>query len=148
MAGCLISYLNFFARVSCPSYLINQDRAFLGSARERYAGRRVLVVGSGHSAFNAILDLVTLRDSEAATEIVWAIRGAAPDRNYGGGSDDQLPARGALGERRERRHLPHEQPTVGQARGVAHDRPGDRTPARAGRVDERAGRGHRRPGIG
>jgi Pyridine nucleotide-disulphide oxidoreductase len=69
----------------------------LGSARERYAGRRVLVVGSGHSAFNAILDLVTLRDSEPATEIVWAIRGAAPDRNHGGGSDDQLPARGALG---------------------------------------------------
>jgi hypothetical protein len=69
----------------------------LGSARERYVGRRVLVVGSGHSAFNAILDLVTLRDSEPATEIVWAIRGAAPDRNYGGGSDDQLPARGALG---------------------------------------------------
>jgi hypothetical protein len=69
----------------------------LGSARERYAGRRVLVVGSGHSAFNAILDLVALRDSEPATEIVWAIRGDAPDRAYGGGGDDQLPARGALG---------------------------------------------------
>jgi pyridine nucleotide-disulfide oxidoreductase len=69
----------------------------LGSARERYAGRRVLVVGSGHSAFNAILDLVALRDSEPATEILWAIRGAAPDRSYGGGNDDQLPARGALG---------------------------------------------------
>jgi thioredoxin reductase len=69
----------------------------LGGARERYAGRRVLVVGSGHSAFNAILDLVTLRDSHPGTEIVWAIRGAAPERNYGGGSDDQLPARGALG---------------------------------------------------
>ena len=36
--------------------------------RERYAGRRVLVVGSGHSSFNAILDLVALRDSEPATE--------------------------------------------------------------------------------
>jgi thioredoxin reductase len=69
----------------------------LGSARERYAGRRVLVVGSGHSAFNAILDLVALRDSEPATEIVWAIRGEAPDRAYGGGGDDELPARGALG---------------------------------------------------
>jgi glycine/D-amino acid oxidase-like deaminating enzyme len=69
----------------------------LGTARTRYAGRRVLVVGSGHSAFNAILDLVTLRDSEPATEIVWAIRGTAPDRSYGGGGDDQLPARGALG---------------------------------------------------
>ena len=69
----------------------------LGGDRERYAGRRVLVVGSGHSAFNAILDLVALRDSEPTTQIVWAIRGAAPGRKYGGGGDDQLPARGALG---------------------------------------------------
>jgi hypothetical protein len=69
----------------------------LGNARHRYAGRRVLVVGSGHSAFNAILDLVALRDSEPGTEIVWAIRGEGPDRTYGGGGDDQLPARGALG---------------------------------------------------
>ncbi len=58
----------------------------------------MLVVGSGHSAFNAILDLVALRDSEPTTEIVWAIRGAAPGRKYGGGGDDQLPARGALGD--------------------------------------------------
>jgi thioredoxin reductase len=70
----------------------------LGADRARYAGRRVLVVGSGHSAFNAILDLVALRDSEPATEIVWAIRGGAPGRKYGGGGDDQLPARGALGD--------------------------------------------------
>jgi hypothetical protein len=69
----------------------------LGADRERYAGRRVLVVGSGHSAFNALLDLVALRDSEPATQIVWAIRGTAPGRRYGGGEDDQLPARGALG---------------------------------------------------
>jgi thioredoxin reductase len=69
----------------------------LGGARSRYAGKRVLVAGSGHSAFNAILDLVTLRDSEPSTEIVWAIRGLAPDRAYGGGDDDQLPARAALG---------------------------------------------------
>ena len=65
--------------------------------RARYAGRRVLVVGSGHSAFNAILDLVALRESEPRTGIAWAIRGGAPGRKYGGGGDDQLPARGALG---------------------------------------------------
>ena len=69
----------------------------LGDDRARYAGKRVLVVGSGHSAFNAILDLVALRDSELSTEVVWAIRGGAPGRKYGGGGDDQLPARGALG---------------------------------------------------
>jgi thioredoxin reductase len=71
----------------------------LGRDRERYADRRVLVVGSGHSAFNAILDLVALRESEpAATQVLWAIRGGAPGRKYGGGGDDQLPARGALGD--------------------------------------------------
>ncbi|MET0768444.1 MAG: FAD-dependent oxidoreductase [Solirubrobacteraceae bacterium] len=69
----------------------------LDADRSRYAGKRVLVVGSGHSAFNAILDLVALRESEPATEVVWAIRGGAPGRKYGGGGDDQLPARGALG---------------------------------------------------
>jgi thioredoxin reductase len=69
----------------------------LGGDRSRYAGKRVLVVGSGHSAFNSILDLVALRDSEPATELVWALRGAAPGRKYGGGGDDRLPARGALG---------------------------------------------------
>ena len=69
----------------------------LGEARARYAGRRVLVVGSGHSAFNALLDLVALRESEPTTQIVWAIRGGTPGRKYGGGGADQLPARGALG---------------------------------------------------
>ena len=69
----------------------------LGDARARFAGKRVVVVGSGHSAFNAILDLVALRESEPATQIVWAIRGGAPGRKYGGGGADQLPARGALG---------------------------------------------------
>lgn len=69
----------------------------LGAERDRYADKRVLVVGSGHSAFNAILDLVALRESHPATEIAWAIRGGAPGRKYGGSGDDQLPARGALG---------------------------------------------------
>ncbi len=69
----------------------------LGADRGRYAGKRVLVVGSGHSAFNVILDLVTLRGAEPATDVVWAIRGGAPGRKYGGGGDDQLPARGRLG---------------------------------------------------
>ena len=69
------------------------------ATRARYAGRRVVVVGSGHSAFNALLDLVELRESEPATQIVWAVRGGAPGRMFGGGGDDELPARGALGAR-------------------------------------------------
>jgi thioredoxin reductase len=69
----------------------------LGSDRDRYAGKRVLVIGSGHSAFNALVDLVALREREPATEIVWAVRRDAPGDNLGGTSADQLPERGALG---------------------------------------------------
>jgi thioredoxin reductase len=70
----------------------------LTADRARYAGRRVVVVGSGHSAFNAILDLATLRKQEPMTEIVWAIRGGDPTPSFGGGRADELPARGALGQ--------------------------------------------------
>jgi cation diffusion facilitator CzcD-associated flavoprotein CzcO len=70
----------------------------LTADRPRYAGRRVVVVGSGHSAFNAILDLATLREEEPTTEIAWAIRGGDPTPSFGGGRADELPARGALGQ--------------------------------------------------
>jgi thioredoxin reductase len=70
----------------------------LGTDRDRYAGKRVLVIGTGHSAFNALVDLVALREREPATEIVWAVRRDAPGDKLGGGSADQLPERGALGE--------------------------------------------------
>ncbi|MGZ8635244.1 MAG: FAD-dependent oxidoreductase, partial [Solirubrobacteraceae bacterium] len=39
----------------------------LGADRARYAGKRVVVVGSGHSAFNALVDLVALRQEAPAT---------------------------------------------------------------------------------
>ena len=76
----------------------------LGTHRDRYAGRRVLVVGSGHSAFNALLDLVDLAEAEPETSITWAIRrpGNRLQNLFGGGVNDALPARGALGERVQR----------------------------------------------
>ncbi len=76
----------------------------LGGARERYAGRRVLVVGSGHSAFNVLIDLVGLADSAPGTEITWAIRrpGDQARHLFGGGINDALPARGELGARVQR----------------------------------------------
>ena len=70
-----------------------------GRERERYAGRRTLVVGSGHSAFNALLDLAALGDEVPGTEIVWAIRRADVGLMFGGGGKDRLEARGALGTR-------------------------------------------------
>ena len=71
----------------------------LGALRSRYAGRRVLVVGSGHSALNALLDLARLAEAEPATRIVWAIRRPAVGRLLGGARNDQLEERGRLGRR-------------------------------------------------
>ncbi|MEN8376591.1 MAG: FAD-dependent oxidoreductase [Gemmatimonadota bacterium] len=68
-----------------------------GAERGRYAGRRVLVVGAGDSALNALLDLCALAEQEPATEVVWALRGSEP--RLGNGAADQLPARGSLGSR-------------------------------------------------
>ena len=65
---------------------------------ERYAGRRVLVVGAGHSAMNVLQDLVRLRESYPATEIHWAVRRRTDEQLFGGGENDGLPARAALGQ--------------------------------------------------
>lgn len=71
----------------------------LGGERESFAGRRVLVVGAGHSATNTLLALAELAEEEPGTRAVWAIRGRIGAQVYGGGEADALPARGALGSR-------------------------------------------------
>ncbi|HVL77710.1 MAG TPA: NAD(P)-binding domain-containing protein [Sphingomicrobium sp.] len=65
----------------------------------RYEGQRVLVVGAGHSAINAIVDLVELRRGDPKTRIQWALRRGTLDGLFGAGDADSLPARGALGAR-------------------------------------------------
>jgi thioredoxin reductase len=72
----------------------------LGRDRSRYEGKRVLVVGSGHSAFNALLDLAEL--ASRGTSIIWAMRASRLGDQFGGGDADQLPARGELGIRLRR----------------------------------------------
>lgn len=74
------------------------DRA----APERYAGRHTVVVGSGDSAFNAIHELVQIAADHPGTRITWAIRRIVSDGTFGGGAADQLPERGALGQRAKR----------------------------------------------
>jgi thioredoxin reductase len=69
----------------------------LGRHRSRYQGRRTLVVGSGHSAFNAVLDLARLRAASPATRVAWAVRRAGVSELVGGEGRDQLKARGELG---------------------------------------------------
>ncbi|MEL7978055.1 FAD-dependent oxidoreductase [Isoptericola sp. F-RaC21] len=71
----------------------------LGADHDRFAGRHALVVGMGHSAANTLLGLVELSETAPGTTITWAIRGGSARRLFGGGTDDELPARGLLGTR-------------------------------------------------
>jgi hypothetical protein len=69
----------------------------LGRERQRYAGRTVAVLGAGHSAVGTLIDLARLKDEVPATQIVWLLRGDTPEKAFGGGANDKLAARGALG---------------------------------------------------
>jgi len=71
----------------------------LGRECQRYAGKRVLVAGSGHSAINTLLDLLDLQAQQGTGELTWVMRGGDLRQVYGGGEQDALPARGALGMR-------------------------------------------------
>jgi thioredoxin reductase len=68
----------------------------LGTDRLAYEGRATLVVGAGHSAMNAVLDLAALGGS---TRILWAFRRPLGAVSFGGGARDGLAARGSLGAR-------------------------------------------------
>lgn len=74
-----------------------------GAEADDYAEQRVLVVGAGHSAANVLLDLAKLKDRTPGTTLHWAVRGASLARLFGGGANDKLAARGALGHALERR---------------------------------------------
>lgn len=69
----------------------------LSIARERYAGKRVAVLGAGHSAVGTLIELATLARSAPGTEVIWLIRGDDPAKSFGGGVNDKLVERGALG---------------------------------------------------
>jgi thioredoxin reductase len=81
------------------------DRIFYGipdvlrAHRRRYAGRRVLVVGSGHSALNALLDLAQLAETHDDTRVIWVIRRESLGAWFGGAGNDELEERGRLGTR-------------------------------------------------
>ena len=80
-----------------------RDRIFygipdvLGQYRGRYAGKRTLVVGAGHSAANALLYLAELAKQAPGTRLAWTVRSPVLTRVFGGGAADALPARGQLG---------------------------------------------------
>ena len=69
----------------------------LGAQRARYAGKAVAVLGAGHSAAGTLIDLATLAREVPETRIIWLLRGGDPAKSFGGGANDKLAARGAVG---------------------------------------------------
>ena len=69
----------------------------LGEAKPRYAGKRIAVLGGGHSAIGTLIALAELQAASPSTEITWLYRGAVLSKAFGGGAADQLSARGELG---------------------------------------------------
>ena len=64
------------------------------------AGRHVVVVGSGHSAMTAVIELAAVAKANPGTKVTLVLRrGVVDDNTFGGGEDDALPQRGALGLR-------------------------------------------------
>ena len=67
--------------------------------KELYANKRIAVIGGGHSAINSLLQLVELKMRYPDTQIIWILRKARVEDAFGGGSNDELAARGELGMR-------------------------------------------------
>ncbi len=59
-----------------------------------WAGRTILLTGSGHSAQTAARQLARFARDAPGTRVVWAVRNPAPD--WGAVSEDPLPARASL----------------------------------------------------
>lgn len=82
------------------SYRVPDLRSEQG--RQRYAGKHVVVAGTGASAQNALVELAHLAESAPATRVTWLVRRPSVGNAFGGGDNDQLEARGALGKSAER----------------------------------------------
>lgn len=66
---------------------------------EQYGGKRLVVIGSGHSAVNTLLDLADLQNLYPKTRLHWILRKNNLEKVYGGQESDGFAARGALGIR-------------------------------------------------
>lgn len=86
----------------------------LGADRDRYAGKRVLVIGGGYSAATSVVALEELASQETGTSTTWVTRTDSVDP-IGRIENDQLPQRDQLAEKANQiaqsesssvRHLP------------------------------------------
>ena len=89
---------------AAPGEAEHADRILYGipdltgsAAVERYAGKHVAVAGRGASAQNALVSLARLAESHPGTRVSWLVRRHDTESAFGGGDNDQLEQRGALG---------------------------------------------------
>ena len=82
------------------SYRIPDFRSDAG--RTRYAGKHVVVAGTGASAQNVLVELARLADASPGTRVTWLVRRPTVGNAFGGGDNDQLEARGELGKSAQR----------------------------------------------
>ncbi|MEC1177162.1 NAD(P)-binding domain-containing protein [Metasolibacillus meyeri] len=66
---------------------------------EKYANKKIAVIGGGHSAINTLLSLAELQKENPSTQLVWIMRKKSVEEAYGGEEKDALEARGTLGIR-------------------------------------------------
>lgn len=68
-----------------------------GKDFKKFIDQTVLVVGSGHSAINTLLDLAEIQKTNPKTKLHWVLRKKNLEKVYGGQENDGFEARGALG---------------------------------------------------
>ena len=64
-----------------------------------FAGKHTVVVGGGHSAATAVIELARIAQTHPGTAVTWVLRRGVSAGTFGGGTADQLRERGALGIR-------------------------------------------------
>ncbi len=70
--------------------------------RARYAGRHVVVAGTGASAKGALIALAALAEEDPSIRVSWLVRRASVGAAFEGSDNDELVERGALGRRPSR----------------------------------------------
>lgn len=85
-------------RVAADAGLVEYRMPSIEDAKS-LAGKHVVVVGNGHSAATTIGILTRVAKRNPDTRITWVLRRGTVGNTFGGGSEDELPERGALGQR-------------------------------------------------
>ncbi|VXB56467.1 NAD(P)-binding domain-containing protein [Aeromicrobium sp. 9AM] len=95
--------------------------------RARYAGRHVVVAGTGASAKGALIGLVALAEEHPSTRVSWLVRRASVGAAFAGSDSDELAERGALGRRAEEAVASGPVRTLNSFRTASVDRASDGT---------------------